>query len=202
MSVFPRRENEVIDLAYTMMAGLDSHTEDFPNVDIVELKDAISEFEVANCSQLNLQSQAIQATTIKKRAYERMVDSMKSSIRQGQLDSLSHPLRITEIGWNLPAKRSALKEPGQPNNLDIRCAGSNTLCLSWDKPKRGGAVGYYIVQRRVMGHENSFDSWQLAGTSFDETITLNDQPRQTEIEFRIIATNPTGESLPSNTQAA
>ena len=48
---------------------------------------------------------------------------------------------------------------------------------------------------------SSFGPWQQIGVSFEMETVITNQPRGTQLEYRIKSTNTTGESSPSNTVA-
>ena len=41
--------------------------------------------------------------------------------------------------------------------------------------------------------------WQEVGTAIETEATLVDQPKKTELEYRVIAINKSGDGSPSNT---
>jgi hypothetical protein len=51
-----------------------------------------------------------------------------------------------------------------------------------DQPEGGGIPG----------------PWTLITTSYTESVTLENQPRGVEMQYRVIATNAAGDSMPSN----
>ncbi len=94
--------------------------------------------------------------------------------------------------------------------------GPGTRFLDWKAPAPGGGVGggiggeggeappgavaFYKVQRRkrtLQGQQTEdWGVWQV--TTTDTEITLLDLERGVEHDFEVVATNPTGDSLPSN----
>jgi len=69
--------------------------------------------------------------------------------------------------------------------------------LDWKKPADGGAVAAYKIERR----ERPAGPWTLVSMAIESEATLNNQERGKDWEYRVIATNKAGESVPSNTVA-
>jgi fibronectin type 3 domain-containing protein len=59
-------------------------------------------------------------------------------------------------------------------------------------------VAFYRVEQRQLPD----GEWAMVGTALATEITLNNQKRGKEHEYRVIAVNKAGESDPSNTVAA
>ncbi|WP_446008158.1 fibronectin type III domain-containing protein [Candidatus Electrothrix sp.] len=70
--------------------------------------------------------------------------------------------------------------------------------MDWKKSPDGGKSAFYRVERR----EPSAEEWVMVGTALETEITLNNQERGKEWEYRVIAVNKAGESEPSNTVSA
>ena len=66
------------------------------------------------------------------------------------------------------------------------------------EPADGGAVAAYKIERR----ERPAGDWMLVNMAVESEATLNNQERGKEWEYRVVATNKAGESVPSNTVAA
>ena len=64
-------------------------------------------------------------------------------------------------------------------------------------PADGGAPNAYKVMRR----ERPAGAWEDVATAVISEATLVEQPKGKELEYRIIAVNVGGESIPSNTVA-
>ncbi|MDU9047606.1 MAG: fibronectin type III domain-containing protein [Candidatus Electrothrix sp. Rat3] len=62
----------------------------------------------------------------------------------------------------------------------------------------GGKAAFYRVEQRQLPD----GEWTMVGTALETEITLNNQKRGKEHEYRVIAVNKAGESDPSNTVAA
>lgn len=119
------------------------------------------------------------------------------------------------IGWGPRATPNA-NIPGQPRNLEAIVQGPGDCFLDWKAPAPGGgvgggvggeggeappgAVGFYKVQRRkrtLQGQQTEdWGVWQV--TTTDSEISLTGLERGVEHDFRILASNATGDSLPSN----
>lgn len=84
--------------------------------------------------------------------------------------------------------------PGQPRLLETRQQGAGWLTLDWKKPADGGAAASYKIERRGRAEGD----WKLAGISVETEVTLNNQERGKELEYRVIAINKAGEGAPSN----
>ena len=69
------------------------------------------------------------------------------------------------------------------------------MFLDWKQPADGGKVGAYKVQRR----NRPAGARETVATAILSEITLVDQPEKTELEYRVIAINKSGEGQPSNT---
>ena len=79
--------------------------------------------------------------------------------------------------------------------LEAPKQGKGWVFLDWKAPADGGKVGAYKVQRR----NRTDGAWEDIATAILSEITLVDQPRGAELEYRVIAINKAGEGSPSNT---
>lgn len=59
----------------------------------------------------------------------------------------------------------------------------------------------YIVLRREHVPGQPFTNWAHAALALETEITLTNQPRYIQLEYRIIAVNASGVSVPSNVAA-
>ncbi len=72
------------------------------------------------------------------------------------------------------------------------------IVLDWKEPIDGGAVASYKIKRRL----RPAGDWALISVALESEATLNNQERNKDWEYRIIAVNKAGEGAPSNTAAA
>lgn len=92
---------------------------------------------------------------------------------------------------------------GQPRTLEAVEQGPGDVSLDWKAPvpvAGQGAVGFYKIQRRkrtLQGAQTEdWGAWQV--TTTETEIVLTGLDRGVEYDFRILASNTPGDSLPSN----
>lgn len=117
---------------------------------------------------------------------------------------------LLHIGWG-PRDAPTSNIPGQPRNLEVVVQGPGDCLLDWKAPARRGGVGggaselpgavaFYKVQRRkrtLAGQETEdWGEWQVTTTKTE--ISLTGLERGVEHDFRVVASNSSGDSLPSN----
>jgi len=202
MANFPKKENDIYSLAGEMAAGLAEHAADFPSVVPTELTAALSTYNTAKNAQVNTQSQAQLAILTKQESLDSLVTTMKTVLKQAELDVADEPEKLTEIGWAPKKPPTPIPAPGQVDDFHAVFEGPGNVLFRWKSPAGGGAVRSYLIQRRTQptpGEE--FGVWQQVGVSFTSDYELTDQPRGVQMEYRVIASNITGESMPSNIAA-
>ena len=208
MPTFPTKEAEVVALVETMIAGYTAHPADFPSIDpltdLVALQAAVSNYQGDRNSQEDARAQAKLATVAKDSKLDTLVDLMKNDLKLSEVDTASDPTKLAAIGWAPKSPPQPVQAPGQPTNLHPTAEGQGMLWLAWDRPATGsgGPIRNYIVQRRQqLAGGGEFSEWAIVGTSLNNEINLPDEPRGIQMEYRVVAANIGGESLPSNTSA-
>ena len=197
---FPSKENDIVALAETMVAGYTEHAADFPSVDAAELQTTLSDYQADRQSQSDARSQAQIATETKSQQLDALTDLMKNDLKVSEVDVADEPEKLTQIGWGPKAPPQPTVAPGQPDDFLPIAEGQGTVWLKWSKPKTGGAVRNYLIQRRDQNEAGGpFTSWMLIDSTFNSEINISDQPRGIEMEYRVIAANEAGQSIPSNT---
>ena len=200
MARFPRTESEVKALAQNIVTGLAANPADFaaPPITSVDLQALLVSFITLCDDQVAAQAAAEQATETKAAGLEELITAMKADLRYAEDAVNFDDAKLTALGWGGMAAATALEVPGQPRSLESPRQGEGWIFLDWKKPADGGSVAAYKIERR----EQPTGTWMLVSMAIESEATLNNQERGKDWEYRIIATNKAGESIPSNTIAA
>jgi len=200
MARFPRTEAQIKALAQTIVTGLTANPADYPTPPTasLDLQALLDSFITLCDDQVAAASTAEQATEIKAAGLEELVTAMKADLRYAEDAVNFDDPKLTALGWGGMAAATALGVPGQPRSLEVPSQGEGWIFLDWKKPADGGAVAAYKIERR----EQPTGTWMLVSMAIESEATLNNQERAKDWEYRIIATNKAGESIPSNTVAA
>jgi len=200
MARFPRTESEVKALAQNIVTGLAANPADYPTPPItsVDLQALLVSFITLCDDQVAAQAAAEQATETKAAGLEELITAMKADLRYAEDAVNFDDAKLTALGWGGMAAATALEVPGQPRSLESPRQGEGWIFLDWKKPADGGSVAAYKIERR----EQPTGTWMLVSMAIESEATLNNQERGKDWEYRIIATNKAGESIPSNTVAA
>jgi len=191
MARFPSKEAEVFALAQEMLTGLGANAAVYPSppVSVADLGAALSAFVTAKNAATAAQAAAEQATATKDEALQTLVDDMKADLRYAENTVDFDDDKLKLIGWGGRKAKTSLEAPRQ---------GEGWIFLDWKAPTDGGKVAAYKIQRR----ERPSGPWTDAGMAIESEITLSDQERGKEWEYRVIAVNKAGEGQPSNTVMA
>lgn len=199
MARFPTREADIKALAQKMIAGLEGNP-DFPNppVSPAELQNLLNTVNAQEDAQLATQAAAQQATEVKQGGVDAMTAAVKKNLHYCEDEVGGNDAKLAAIGWSGKAEPTPLQAPGQPRSLEVAKQGAGWVVLDWKKPADGGKAAFFRVERR----ELPSGEWATASTALEFEITLDDQKHGKEWEYRIIAVNKAGESVPSNTVSA
>jgi hypothetical protein len=202
MAVFPRTESGINELAVQMMTGLSAHAALYPSVTpeaLTDLTNAYNEYNNKLIAQGDARAAAKNATIEKNEAQDSLETEMNKILYLAEHDCIEDPGNLEYIGWSDRKDPSPLQGPGQPGELVPTYEGPGTLSLKWGKPSSGGAVSSYRIERSDQPQGGGIPGpWTLISTTYETNTTLSDQPRGTEMQYRVTATNAAGESMPSN----
>ena len=204
MPRFPKRESDVIMLANAMISGYTINPAEFPSADVPALQTALDGYGTAKGDQLEKQALAQLTTETKDEKLDGLVDFMKTELKQSEVDVADDPEKLELIGWGPKAPAQPSDPPGQPRALDPIIQGPGTLFLDWKPPASGtgGTVRTYLVERREEpAGGGEFTAWHQVGIALESEVQLTGQPRGQQLEYRVIAVNAGGNSVPSNTAA-
>lgn len=202
MPDFPKREADLLSLAGGMIAGYSREPSLFPHADAAGLEACLADFHEKMESQTQAQALAQMATKAKKASLKRLEAFVKVQLRQSEVDTAGDPKMLNVIGWGPKAGPRSADPPGQPRLLTVAQEDGASLTLVWRAPLSadGGRVRTYIIERRAQSAAGGpFCEWQHAGVSLLPRITLSDQPRGLQLEYRVHALNHGGPGEPGNT---
>jgi hypothetical protein len=200
MPRFPVREADILALAEDMINGM-AENEDFPSPplstsDLRNLRDA---FLSASNAQVVSKAVAEEATETKQAALEAFLVGMKTMLHYAEDAVHGNDAKLSAIGWGGTAPVTPLQSPGQPIELKAVEQGEGWLHLTWKHSAEGGIAAFYKIERR---EPTDGGVWALVGAVNETEATLNNQEHGKVWEYRVIASNKAGESLPSNTVVA
>lgn len=200
MPTFPTREADILELAENMINGM-AENPDFPSPplstsDLRNLRDA---FLSARNTQLIKKAEAEQATESKAEALDAFTFGMRTVLHYSEDAVHDNDAKLSAIGWGGKVPGKPLQPPGQPIGLIAAEQGEGWLRLTWKHSAEGGITAFYKIERR---EPTDGGVWVLVGAVHETEVTLNDQERGKVWEYRVIASNKAGESLPSNTVVA
>ena len=196
MANFPRTEAEVYMLSQKVKAGLESSSQIFPvppvaAIDMGQLLEALEEAQAA----VNATRAAAEAATdAKLAAIEALVSATKKNIRYAESTVDFEDDKLKLIGWAARRPKTKAQLSGQPMGLIARNCGQGEVELCWDAPLSGSKPLCYRVERLVKGGAK----WGIAATSVKKTITIEADNENITAQWRVIAINRAGESIPSN----
>lgn len=191
MASFPRTEAKVTELARDVIAGLDTLRDHFPTPPVPHhaLQAALDAFHEADAAAVDAAATASRRYAEKKTAFSNLVALLKTDLRYAENTVGFDGAILSGLGWGGRKPKTRLEPPGQVLGLGIVREGEGWIALRWDKPVDGGKAQAYRVQVRA-GRQAS---WREAGSTVMTEITLNDQQRGVDLEYRVIAINRAGE---------
>jgi len=205
MARFPKREADVYALAHEMIAGYKAKPAIFVHADIPALETALAEYQEARRVMLCYEALLKYWNEDKDNTLDEIKTLMKQQLAKSEIDTTDNPKQLKLIGWGPKAEARRLVPPGMPRHLEILHEGKGTLELDWKPPalQSGGEVRNYIILRRDKPNPGQpFTNWQPCQTAIQTETFLVNQPQRIDLEYRVVAINKAGNSVPSNTVAA
>ena len=206
MANFPRTEPTILALVQEMITGLTANATTFPNLPIPvsgppgppSLSFLTTVYTTARDAAMAAQAAAEQATTTKNATLDTLIEAMKKDLRHAETITAFNDDLLKKIGWSGRKTPQELVAPGQCRTLEAPRQGEGWVFLDWKEPIDGGKPGAYKIQRR----ERPAGDWQDVSTAMDSEMTLVDQPRGKDLEYRALAVNKAGDGEASNTVLA
>lgn len=197
MPRFPKKEADIVALAERLWWGLWDNRLVYPQPPVhpiwLRIKSMI--YFARRNDFIAAKAAAEQAVTVKNEALEDLTEAMKADIRYAENTVNFDDNKLKLIGWSGRKSRRPLTPPGQPRSLEVPRQGTDWIYLDWKAPTEGGRPKVYKIQRR----KRDKGIWQDVATAILTEVTLVEQPRGIELEYRVIAVNKAGDGEPSNT---
>jgi hypothetical protein len=200
MPTTPSVDDELLQSARQVIVGINANPNLWrnPPIDLPVQTANADTFEAAMQDQVARKAAAEQATAVKND--NRAVVKSNLSRLKSWAESIvgKDDPRLNELGFSGPAEATPLEPPGQPGSLSA-CNQKPTgeLTLEWEKAEDGGKPAGYQIQRKLPT-EAAFSIVATATTRVTEKTLMN-QPLDVLIQYRIVAFNDAGDSIPSNT---
>ncbi|HUX65526.1 MAG TPA: fibronectin type III domain-containing protein [archaeon] len=204
MAQFPKREDEILALINKMIAGYGTYPAEFPNADPAGLTVVREEYKSKKLAQVCKEAWAHLATDAKNIALDALTVRMQAELEQSEVDTSGDAKELELIGWSDKQTPAPSAPPGQPRTLEITSEGEGgTIDLDWKAPGPGpfGPPRTYVILRRMQS-PTGFTPWQDTTISIATRASLSNQPLRTQLEYRVVAMNTAGTSVPSNSVAA
>lgn len=200
MAKFPRNEPEIEELAGLMIGGLKSRVDQFPSppVQLDRLQASLDAYRSARERAADLSARAKLATREKHEALRALVGNLKTNVRYAENTCRYDHATLKTLGWAGRRPKTPLGTPGQVEGLKILEEGPGWIDLRWRKPRDGGDVRAYRVERCMLGGE----LWEIAGMATGTRARLENQERGVKWLYRVIAVNAAGEGPDSSVAEA
>lgn len=197
MARFPKQEAQIPALAELMVNGFKENLVIFPSPPVTWISLNLKKlfYYIKRDAALAAHAAAETANTDKEVALEALVAAMKSDLRYAENTVNFDDDKLKLIGWAGKKAKTPLAIPGQPRLLEAPKQGDGWLFLDWKQPADGGKPNAYTIQRR----HRPDGPWADVATAILTETTLVAQPKQTELEYKVIAVNKAGTGPESNT---
>ena len=198
---FPHRDADLIVLVQKIIVGM-TENPDYPSppLSTSDLRNMLDEFLAASDAQSAAQSTEQQATETKQDKRHVMIGGAKSMLDYAENAVQGNDAKLTALGWGgrKPRTPHVTELPGQPRNLRVTEQGEGSLTVVWEEPSDGDEAVSYKAEYRVLNGE-TVSGWRIVGATALTKLMLTEQESGNTLEYRVIAINKAGHSLPSNT---
>ena len=199
MAQLPRTQPDATAMAQQMINGFTQHPEMFPSANVPDLQAALNDFKTAATAYTSAMAAAKQAGQRQKRAFAALQGEISNQVKVAQVDTAAAPVNLDRIGYGPRRKKTPIPRPASVELLTVRPCDTASLELIWKKtnPKAGGKPRNFAIEMRIMDN-NRPGPWHLVGTAYGYRTVLTDQPVGVRMQYRVVAANRAGRSLPSN----
>lgn len=207
---YPSKKADKDVLYEAILAGIAANPLDYPNgpgniFNTTVLNTRVTAKNTAVTDRLQKEGVFRVAVETENLSYASVDDEARRLITLAEAQHAGQPEKLLLIGWG-PRTPPQSVPPGQPRQLEAFPQLQTALVLDWKAPApgSGGNVAFYRVERQTKTLAGQVtEPWGVWSTqAVASEITLTGLERGVEYEFRIVAVNAAGDSIPSNTAAA
>ncbi|MBW1615450.1 MAG: fibronectin type III domain-containing protein [Deltaproteobacteria bacterium] len=198
----PRSQAELIFFAQKIASGLKKDPELFSNTPVgyKQLNDIIDEVRQSISEVAEQKSQYLAALEKKQKRIKTLYKDAAEVANYLYRIGKNKKEILSKVGINNAEKKSPEK-PGQCLNFNIVKQNINgSITLKWKRPKNGGAIKSYIIQRKEFNAAS--DAWETVWAQTGKQTELKKQPQNKILEYRVCALNSLGIGEPSNSVTA
>lgn len=112
---------------------------------------------------------------------DELTNAMRADYNYGETAVSGNPQDLLLIGWGPRKTPAGPQVPGIPRNFEAPRQGEGWVFLDWKTPATGGAVVSYQIERRL----RPVGDWAIVGMAIDSEITLTNQERGKDWEYRV-----------------
>jgi len=208
MSKFPDRKADKDALYSAIVAGIIANPSLYPNsgptdpFNTAAFSTMITAKNTAKNTRQNEEGQFRAAVVVEETAYDNCDDEARRLLNLAIATHGVNSANLVHIGWGPPAAPTS-NVPGQARTLEAVVQGPGDCFLDWKAPAPlagTGLVAFYRIQRRVRTLQGvQSEDWGVwERTTTDSEISLSGLDRGVEYDFRVIASNGSGDGVPSN----
>jgi len=196
MARFPERESEIVALAQNIIDGFNANPEIYPApvIPARDIETTLGKLKEAQKQSVAAKAAADLAFANKKAILQELVDQLKFDLRYAESAVKRDDNKLKLLGWGGPASAGTMPVPGVIRDLEAIRVSPGVVRLTWKRPRGGGKVAAYEVQKFDMSQQ----MWQNAATAIKPESLLVNQPVDETLQYRVIAVNGTGPGTPSD----
>lgn len=207
MPQFPDRKADKDALYSAILTGIAANPVDYPNglgqpFNTTTLTTLNNTKNTAKTTRQTEEGQFRVAVTAENAAYTNEDTEARRIINLAIATHGVNSPKLVLIGWG-PIDAADSQVAGQPRQLEAVVQGPGDVFLDWKNPLPGGGFGevsFYRVERRqrtlVGAQTEDWGAWQATTTVTE--MGLSGLTRGVEFDFRVVAVNSAGDSVPSN----
>jgi len=210
MPKYPDRKAEKDSLYSAIVAGITANAALYPSgpgqpFALATFNGFITTKTTAKNTRQNEEGQFRAAVVAEDASYDDCDDEARRLLNLAIATHGVDSPNLVHIGWG-PRNAPNSNLPGQARQLEATVQGPGDCFLDWKSPapvggpNPPGAVAFYKMQRRkrtLAGQQTEdWGEWQV--TTTDTEIGLTGLERGVEYDFRAVASNVSGDGVPSN----